>query len=155
MRYGTIDEARRAAQSMNGIAISADGNTLLVRPGLTKQQKIGQPIMCSQNNASTKKQLISTNTGSVKPVNTKPVNTKPVVTRAIKKVTQEVDSDDDDNVWDDGLLPKNNCCNGNHDNKGVVNGMTGLNLNDSRTTALMEMFVAEVYLCLNILCLIM
>lgn len=150
MRYGTIDEARRAAQSMNGTTISADGNILLVQPGLTKQQKIGQPIMCSQNNASTKKQLISTNTGS-----TKPVSTKPVVTRTVKKVTQEVDSDDDDNVWDDGLLPKNNCCNGNHDNKGVVNGMTGLNLIDSRTTALMEMFVAEVYLCLSILCLIM
>ena len=131
MRYSTIEEAKRAAQSMNRTQISADGNMLVVRPGLTKQQKIGQPILCRQNNTSTKKQL---------------VNTKPVVTRTIKKVTHEVDSDDDnDSVWDDGLLPRKNFCNGNHDSKGVVNGTAGFDLSDGSTiTILREMFVAEV-----------
>lgn len=141
MRYRSIEEAKRAVQLMNRIQISADGNKLVVRPGLTKQQKIGQPIMCGQNNTSTKKQ----------PAN---ASAKPVVTRTIKKVAHKVDSDEDDNnVWDDGLLPRKNLCNGNHDSKGVVNGVAGLDLSNdgSSTTILREMFVAEVYVCLCIL----
>ena len=131
MRYKTIEEAKRAIKGLHNTSISADGNKLLVRPGFTKQQKIGQPIICN---------------------NKQPVAAKSVTTTAITKVTHEalhhhrsnsVDGDDDDDAWDDGLLPRNIGCNGDHDNTGIVNGMSKLDVSD-QDILLREMFISEV-----------
>ena len=79
--------------------------------------------------------------------------TKSVTTKTVAKVTDEgshhhannvTDDDDDDDVWDDGLLPKNYCCNGNHDNKDIENGMASLNLYGD-SVSLREMYVTEVH----------
>lgn len=137
MRYWTTEEAKRAVKELNNKLISADGNKLIVRPGVSKQQKIGQPIMNRQNDMLNKKQ---------------PLVTKSVTTKTVTKVTDEAldhhTTDDEDDVWDDGLLPKNVCCNGSHDNKGIENGMEALNVYSDSVT-LLEMYVTEVcYMCI-------
>lgn len=147
VRFGTIEEAKRALESLNKTLISADGNMLLVRPGITKQQKIGQPVVTNQSTMLNKKQPLIVVS---KPVATRPVNNCKVSRETSRHhLNNDIDDDDDDDVWDDGLLPKNNCCNGNHNNKGIVNGMATLGVNN--IVSLCEMFVSEVRVELNIL----
>ena len=132
MRYKTIEEAKQAIKALHSTLISADGNKLMVRPGYTKQQKIGQPIICN---------------------NKQPVVAKSVTATAVTKVTHgtsyhhrpnSVDEDDnDDDAWDDGLLPRNSSCNGNYNNRGIVNGISTLDVGD-QDIVLREMFVSEV-----------
>ena len=134
VRYGTIEEAKTAAKALNNSLISNDGNKLIVRPAINKQHKIGHPVLINRNDMSSKKQ---------------PVVTKSVTTKAVTKVTHETShhpNDDDDDVWDDGLLPKSSCYNGRHDNKGIKNGMAALDVND-KDVSLREMFVSEVSAC--------
>ena len=78
-----------------------------------------------------------------------PPITKSVTTKMVAKVTDEAlhdTTDDEDDVWDDGLLPKNISCNGGHDNKGVKNGMEALDVYGDSVT-LLEMYVTEVCTC--------
>ena len=121
---------------MDNILISADGNKLIVRPGINKQQKAIQPI---SNNLLHKK---------------KPITNEPVVMK-VNKVTPHhhlgEDFDDDDDVWDDELLPKNSCYNGDHASKGIMNGVATLEVNDDSGVSLREMFVSEVNVCLHFL----
>ena len=127
----TIEEAKRAAKTLNNKLISADGNKLIVRPGFSKHQKVGQPIIRSQNDTLNKKQLLA----------------KSVTTNTVAKVTNEAShhhvTDDEDDVWDDGLLPSNVCCNGTHDNKGIENSIATLDLYGD-SVSLLEMYVTEV-----------
>jgi len=111
---------------------------LLVRPPKSKHQKPGLPA--ANKEASYQKE-------AVRPFTKKPVKQPNKMRTSCVKFPPDDDDDNDENdVWDDGLLPKHVHGNGRHSDSGVVNGMRALDIVDTDSGSLREMFVSEVRL---------
>jgi len=136
VRFWTVKEAEEATESLNNMPIGPNGVKLLVRPPKSRQQNSGAVVASSKE----------------APMAYRKEATKPAAQHFAKQLRMPHvksspnndgnDDDDDDNVWDDGLLPKH--VNGRHSDDGVVNGMTTLDISDTSSGSLREMFVSEV-----------
>ena len=133
-----MEEAKKAVESLNNMPISSDGIKLIVQPPKSKHQKPGAPAANKEAPKSYKKE-------AARPTTKHPVKQlNKMRTAQVKSSPNDGSDDDNDDVWDDGLLPRHVHGNSHRSDGGVANGMTALDIGETDSGSLREMFVSEV-----------